>query len=96
MGIIVDEVELRGESKTVNLTVNIDDDATVGDNDIIVNGTSEDNPSAYDTGTVKVSVNKQFKVDVVVSSKSGDPGLLLNTMLEFKMKAPVMILLQLM
>ena len=72
---IVDEVELAsGESKTVNLTVNIDDDATVGDNDIIVNGTSEDNPSAYDTGTVKVSVNKQFKVDVVVSSKSGDPG----------------------
>ncbi len=72
---IVDEVELtRGETKTVNLTVNIDDDATVGDNDIIVNGTSEDNPSAYDTGTVKVSVNKQFKVDVVVSSKSGDPG----------------------
>ncbi|MEC7712519.1 MAG: hypothetical protein VYE32_00725, partial [Candidatus Thermoplasmatota archaeon] len=72
---IVDEVELtRGETKTVNLTVNIDDDATVGDNDIIVNGTSEDNPLAYDTGTVKVSVNKQFKVDVVVSSKSGDPG----------------------
>jgi len=74
-GSIVDEVELTsGETKTVNLTVNIDDDATVGDNDIIVNGTSEDNPSAYDTGTVKVSVNKQFKVDVVVSSKSGDPG----------------------
>ena len=72
---IVDEVELTsGETKTVNLTVNIDDDATVGDNDIIVNGTSEDNPLAYDTGTVKVSVNKQFKVDVVVSSKSGDPG----------------------
>ena len=74
-GSIVDEVELvSGETKTVNLTVNIDDDATVGDNDIVVNGTSEDNPSAYDTGTVKVSVNKQFKVDVVVSSKSGDPG----------------------
>ena len=74
-GSIVDEVELvSGETKTVNLTVNIDDDATVGDNDIIVNGTSEDNPSAFDTGTVKVSVNKQFKVDVVVSSKSGDPG----------------------
>jgi len=74
-GSIVDEVELTsGETKTVNLTVNIDDDATVGDNDIIVNGTSEDNPSAYDTGTVKVSVNKQFKVDVVVSSQSGDPG----------------------
>ena len=51
---IIDEVELTsGETKTVNLTVNIDDDATVGDNDIIVNGTSEDNPSAYDTGTVK-------------------------------------------
>ena len=72
---ITDEVELlSGETKVVNLTVNIDDDATVGDNDIVVNGTSEDNPSAYDTGTVKVSVNKQFKVDVVVSSKSGDPG----------------------
>ena len=56
------------------MTVNIDDDATVGDNDIIVRGTSEDNPSANDTGTVKVTVNKQFKVDVVVSSKSGDPG----------------------
>ena len=38
---IVDEVELAsGESKTVNLTVNIDDDATVGDYDIIVNGTA--------------------------------------------------------
>ena len=36
--------------------------------------TCEDNPSANDTGTVKVTVNKQFKVDVVVSSKSGDPG----------------------
>ena len=50
---ITDEVELlSGETKVVNLTVNIDDDATVGDNDIVVNGTSEDNPSAYDTGTV--------------------------------------------
>ena len=74
-GSIIDEVELTsGESTSVNLTVNIDDDATVGDNDIIVRGTSEDNPSANDTGTVKVTVNKQFKVDVVVSSKSGDPG----------------------
>ena len=63
-----------GESTSVNLSVNIDDAATVGDNDIIVRGTSEDNPSANDTGTVKVTVNKQFKVDVVVSSKSGDPG----------------------
>ena len=74
-GSILDEVELTsGESTTVNLTVNIDDDATVGDNDIIVRGTSEDNPSVNDTGTVKVSVNKQFKVDVIVSSMSGDPG----------------------
>ena len=74
-GSIVDEVELEsGDSATINLTVNIDDDAVVGDNDIIVRGTSEDNPSANDTGTVKVSVNKQFKIDVVVSSKSGDPG----------------------
>ena len=74
-GSVIDEVELTsGESTTVNLTVNIDDDATVGDNDIVVRGTSEDNPSANDTGTVKVTVNKQFKVDVVVSSKSGDPG----------------------
>ena len=74
-GSIIDEVELTsGESTSVNLTVNIDDDATVGDNDIVVRGTSEDNPSANDTGTVKVTVNKQFKVDVVVSSKSGDPG----------------------
>ena len=72
---ILDEVELTsGESTTVNLTVNIDDDATVGDNDIVVRGTSEDNPSANDTGTVKVTVNKQFKVDVIVSSMSGDPG----------------------
>ena len=74
-GSILDEVELTsGESTTVNLTVNIDDDATVGDNDIIVRGTSEDNPSVNDTGTVKVTVNKQFKVDVIVSSMSGDPG----------------------
>ena len=74
-GSILDEVELTsGESITVNLTVNIDDDATVGDNDIIVRGTSEDNPSVNDTGTVKVTVNKQFKVDVIVSSMSGDPG----------------------
>ena len=74
-GSVIDEVELTsGESTSVNLTVNIDDDATVGDNDIVVRGTSEDNPSANDTGTVKVTVNKQFKVDVVVSSKSGDPG----------------------
>jgi len=74
-GSIVDEVELEsGASITVNLSVNIDDDAVVGDNDIVVRGTSEDNPSANDTGTVKVSVNKQFKIDVVVSSKSGDPG----------------------
>ena len=72
---IVDEVELEsGDSTTINLTVNIDDDAVVGDNDIVVRGTSEDNPSANDTGTVKVSVNKQFKIDVVVSSMSGDPG----------------------
>lgn len=74
-GSILDEVELTsGQSTTVNLTVNIDDDATVGDNDIIVRGSSEDNPSVNDTGTVKVSVNKQFKVDVIVSSMSGDPG----------------------
>ena len=75
-GSILDEVELTsGESTTVNLTVNIDDDATVGDNDIIVRGTSEDNPSVNDTGTVKVTVNKQFKVDVIVSSMSGAQGL---------------------
>ena len=74
-GSVLDEVELTsGESITVNLTVNIDDDATVGDNDIIVRGSSEDNPSVNDTGTVKVTVNKQFKVDVIVSSMSGDPG----------------------
>ena len=74
-GSILDEVELTsGESTTVNLTVNIDDDATVGDNDIIVRGSSEDNPGVNDTGTVKVTVNKQFKVDVIVSSMSGDPG----------------------
>jgi len=74
-GSVVDEVELTsGESTTINLTVNIADDATVGDNDIVVKGVSEDNPSANDTGTVKVTVNKQFKVDVVVSSKNGDPG----------------------
>ncbi|SVC65425.1 uncharacterized protein METZ01_LOCUS318279, partial [marine metagenome] len=64
----------QGETKTINLTINIDDDAIVGDNDIIVRGASEDNPSVNDTGTVKVSVNKQFKVDVIVSSQSGDPG----------------------
>jgi uncharacterized membrane protein len=74
-GSIVEDLDLeQGETKTINLTVNIDDDAIVGDNDIIVRGASEDNPEVNDTGTVKVSVNKQFKVDVVVSSQSGDPG----------------------
>ena len=66
-GYIIDEVELTsGESTTVNLTVSIDDDATVGDNDIVVRGTSEGDSSVNDTGTVKVTVNKQFKVDVIV------------------------------
>ena len=71
----VDDVDLSsGVTATLNLTVSIDDEATVGDYDIVVRGSSEDNPTANDTGTVKVTVNKQFKVDVVVSSQSGDPG----------------------
>ena len=63
----------QGQTVTVNLTVRIDEDATVGDNALIVNGTSKDD-IAYDTSSVTVSVNKQYKVDVIVSSKTGDPG----------------------
>ena len=74
-GSIVEDVDLeQGQSTTVNLTVNIDEDAVVGDNAITVNGTSEDSFTAYDTSSVTVSVNKQYKVDIIVSSQSGDPG----------------------
>ena len=74
-GSIVEDVDLeKGETKVVNLTVNIDEDAVVGDNVITVNGSSEDSSMAYDTSSVTVSVNKQYKVDMIVSSKSGDPG----------------------
>ncbi len=74
-GSIVEDVDLeQGESMTVNLTVSIHEDAVVGDNVITVNGSSEDSSSAYDTSSVTVSVNKQYKVDMIVSSKSGDPG----------------------
>ena len=72
---IVEDLDLeKGETKVVNLTVNIDEDAVVGDNIITVNGSSEDSASAYDTSSVTTSVNKQYKVDLIVSSKSGDPG----------------------
>ena len=72
---IVEDLDLeKGETKVVNLTVNIDEDAVVGDNIITVNGSSEDAASAYDTSSVTTSVNKQYKVDLIVSSKSGDPG----------------------
>jgi len=74
-GSIIEDVDLeQGETKVVNLTVNIDEDAVVGDNIITVNGSSEDSITAYDTSSVTVSVNKQYKVDVIVSSQSGDPG----------------------
>jgi len=74
-GSIVEDVDLeQGQSTTVNLTVNIDEDAVVGDNVITVNGSSDDSALAYDTSSVTVSVNKQYKVDVIVSSQSGDPG----------------------
>ena len=74
-GSIVEDLDLeKGQTKVVNLTVNIDEDAVVGDNIITVNGTSEDSASAYDTSSVTTSVNKQYKVDLIVSSKSGDPG----------------------
>ena len=74
-GSIVEDVDLeQGETMTVNLTVNIDEDATVGDNTITINGSSEDSSLAYDTSSVSVSVNKQYKVDMIVSSKAGDPG----------------------
>ena len=74
-GSIVEDVDLdQGQTKVVNLTVNIDEDAVVGDNTITVNGSSEDSITAYDTSSVTISVNKQYKVDVIVSSKSGDPG----------------------
>ncbi len=74
-GSIVEDVDLeQGQSMTVNLTVNIDEDAVVGDNVITVNGTSEDSFTAYDTSSVTVSVNKQYKVDIIVSSQSGDSG----------------------
>jgi len=73
-GSIIEDVDLtQGQTVTVNLTVRIDEDATVGDNALIVNGTSKDEV-AYDTSSVTVSVNKQYKVDVIVSSKTGDPG----------------------
>jgi len=74
-GSIVEDVDLeQGQSTTVNLTVNIDEDAVVGDNVITVNGSSDDSALAYDTSSVTVSVNKQYKVDVIISSQSGDPG----------------------
>ena len=74
-GSIVEDVDLdQGQSTTVNLTINIDEDATVGDNLITVNGSSEDSSNAYDTSSVTVSVNKQYKVDMIVSSQAGDPG----------------------
>ena len=74
-GSIAEDVDLeQGQSTTLNLTVNIHEDAVVGDNVITVNGTSEDSSLAYDTSSVTVSVNKQYKVDMIVSSKSGDPG----------------------
>ena len=73
-GSIIEDVDLsQGDTITVNLTVRIDEDATVGDNSLVVNGTSKDN-IAYDTSSVTVSVNKQYKVDLIVSSKTGDPG----------------------
>jgi len=73
-GSIVEDVDLiQGETVTVNLTVNIDEDAIVGDNPISINGTSKDTV-AYDTSSVTVSVNKQYKVDMIVSSKTGDSG----------------------
>ena len=74
-GSIVEDVDLeKGETTVVNLTVNIDEDAVVGDNTITVNGSSEDSSAAYDTSSVTVSVNKQYKVDMIVSSQAGDPG----------------------
>ena len=70
-GSIIEDVDLtQGQTVTVNLTVRIDEDATVGDNSLVVNGTSKDGV-AYDTSSVTVSVNKQYKVDVIVSSKTG-------------------------
>ena len=74
-GSIIEDVDLdQGQTVTVNLTVNIDEEATVGDYQITINGSSDLPATAYDTSSVTVSVNKQYKVDMIVSSKTGDPG----------------------
>ena len=74
-GSIIEDVDLEAdESITVNLTVNIDEDATFGDYTIPINGSSDESSSTYDSSTVTVSVSKQYKVDLIVSSKTGDPG----------------------
>ncbi len=74
-GSIIEDVDLEAdESITVNLTVNIDEDATFGDYTIPINGSSDESSSTYDSSTVTVSVSKQYKVDLIVSSRTGDPG----------------------
>ena len=75
-GSIVEDVDLEaGESTSVNLSVNIDEEANFGDYTIIVNGSSDEASSdVYDTTIVTVTVNKEYQVDLLINEaqKSGD------------------------
>ena len=61
----------------VNLTVNIDEEANFGDYSIAVNGSSDEaETDTYDTTSVTVTVNKEYKVDLLINEaqKNGDAG----------------------
>ena len=77
-GSIVEDVDLdAGESMMVNLTVNIDEEANFGDYSIAVNGSSDEaETDTYDTTSVTVTVNKEYKVDLLINEaqKNGDAG----------------------
>ncbi len=77
-GSIVEDVDLdAGQSMTVNLTVNIDEEANFGDYSIAVNGSSDEaETDTYDTTSVTVTVNKEYKVDLLINEaqKNGDAG----------------------
>ena len=76
-GSLVEDVDLDAdETITLTLSVTIDDDATFADYDIIINGTSDEAVGiVFDTTTITVTVNKEYRVDILIdeAQKSGNP-----------------------
>lgn len=65
------------EIRSINVTVNVDNNAPAGIQEITVTGTSDSNPATSDYGTIQVDVNERYEISIASngpSYQSGFPG----------------------